>query len=72
VRLALLDSAGTEFPVGGVAAPVHRIYWLDRPPVDRAQRAALTKAFDEAAAYDDAARAVMSANVSHFQFVFRR
>jgi hypothetical protein len=57
VRLSLADSAGREFQVGGVAAPVHRIYWLDRPTLDRAQRSALTKAFDEAALYDDAARA---------------
>ena len=57
VRLTLVDSLGQSFPIGGVAAPMHRIYWLDRPPLDRAQRAALTKAFDEAALYDDAARA---------------
>ena len=57
VKLTLADSAGREFQVGGVTAPVHRIYWLDAPPLDRAQRAALTKAFDEAALYDDAARA---------------
>jgi hypothetical protein len=57
VRLTISDSAGREFPVGGVTAPVHRIYWLDNPPLDRVQRAALTRAFDEAALYDDAARA---------------
>jgi hypothetical protein len=57
VRLVLLDSAGHEFAVGGVNAPVHRIYWLDRPPLDGTQRQALSKAFDEAALYDDAARA---------------
>ena len=57
VRLVIVDSAGREFPIGGVTAPVHRIYWLDSPPLDRAQRSALSKAFDEAALYDDAARA---------------
>jgi hypothetical protein len=58
VRLAIVDSArGREFPIGGVSAPIHRIYWLDSPPIDRPQRAALTRAFDEAALYDDAARA---------------
>jgi hypothetical protein len=58
VRLVVVDSlGGREFIVGGVSAPVHRIYWLDRPPLDRPQRAALTRAFDEAALYDDAARA---------------
>jgi hypothetical protein len=58
VRLALIDSAGgREFPIGVISAPVHRIYWLDTPPIDRPQRAALTRAFDEAALYDEAARA---------------
>lgn len=57
VRMVLVDSGGREFSVGGVTAPVHRIYWLDDPPLDKRQRAALTKAFDEAALYEDAARA---------------
>jgi hypothetical protein len=35
---------------------VHRIYWLDNPRFDRTQRAALIKAFDEAATYDESAR----------------
>jgi hypothetical protein len=64
VRLVIADSAGREFAVGGVTAPVHRIYWLDRPPIDRAQRTALQKAFDEAALYDDAARASLDAHPS--------
>jgi len=57
VHLVLADSAGKEYQIGAVTAPVHRIYWLDRPPLDKVQRTALTKAFDEAALYDDAARA---------------
>ena len=56
VRLSLVDSTGREFPIGGVTAPVHRIYWLDRPPIDRDVRTALMKAFDEAALYDEDAR----------------
>ncbi len=56
VQLALVDSVGREFPIGGVTAPVHRIYWLDRPPVERAQRSALVRAFEEAALYDSDAR----------------
>lgn len=56
VRLVLVDTSGREFPIGGVTAPVHRIYWLDNPQFDRAQRSALIKAFDEAALYDEAAR----------------
>lgn len=72
VRLSLIDSAGRDFPVGGVAAPVHRIYWFDRPEIDRAQRAALTKAFDEAAAYDDAARAALGRRVTPFHLASHR
>jgi len=56
VRLVLQDSSGREFPIGGVTAPVHRIYWLDNPAFDRTQRTALIKAFDEAARYDEFAR----------------
>ena len=56
VRLVLVDSAGEEFQVGSVTPPVHRIYWLDRPPIDRVHRRALTRAFDEAALYDESAR----------------
>ena len=61
VQITLADSAGHEFPVGGVAAPVHRIYWLDRPAIDRSERMALTRAFDEAATYDDASKAQSAA-----------
>jgi hypothetical protein len=56
VRLALLDSAGREFSAGSLSAPVHRIYWLDDPPIDRVQRNALVRAFNEAAMYDESAR----------------
>jgi hypothetical protein len=56
VRLVLADSAGREFPVGRVSFPVHRVYWLDAPPISAEQRAALNRAFDEAALYDEAAR----------------
>jgi hypothetical protein len=72
-RLSLADSAGREFPIGPVNSPVHRIYWLDQPEITRVQRDALTKAFDEAALYDDAARA--SANAAsgvRYAWVVRR
>jgi hypothetical protein len=59
VSLSLVDSAGHEFPIGGVSPPVHRIYWLDRPALDRTQRSALSRAFDEAALYDEAARTAL-------------
>lgn len=75
VRLVLVDSARREFNVGGVTAPVHRIYWLDKPPLDKRQRTALTRAFDEAALYDDAARAeafIPSGSRSVFRLASRR
>ena len=59
VQLSIVDSTGHAFPVGGISSPVHRIYWLDRPPVDRTQRSALSRAFDEAASYGEAVRAAM-------------
>jgi hypothetical protein len=60
VRLSLVDSTGKEFPVGSLTAPIHRIYWLDTPPIDRVQRNALTRAFNEAAMYDETARTAHS------------
>jgi hypothetical protein len=53
VILSVADSAGREYEIGGVAAPVHRIYWLDRPEISRAERSALQRAFDEAEKYYD-------------------
>lgn len=56
-RLALVDSARREFPIVAVGAPVHRIDWLDRPPITDAERHALSRAFDAAATYDENAHA---------------
>ena len=61
VRLVLADSAGREFSIGRVSFPVHRVYWLDAPPISAEQRAALNRAFDEAALYDEAARTAIDA-----------
>jgi len=72
VRLVLVDSAGKEFPVGGVSAPVHRIYWLDRPNIDRATRTALSKAFDEAALYDEQARSALDSRAAAVVVASRR
>ena len=60
VRMVLVDSSGREFPVGAMTTPIHRIYWLDSPPIDRVQRNALTRAFNEAAMYDESARTAHS------------
>jgi hypothetical protein len=68
----LADSSAHEFQIGAVSAPVHRIYWIDNPPLDRAQRAALTRAFDEAAQYDAAARAVLRPPLSPARVALRR
>jgi hypothetical protein len=62
-RLTLTDSSGGETPIGPVSSPVHRIYWLDSPPISSDVRAALTKAFDEAALYDNAVRATTDASL---------
>ena len=59
-RAFLADSAGRRFPIGAVPAPARRIYWLDGTDVDSATRAALSKAFDEAALYSEDTRTAMS------------
>ncbi|HUO52836.1 MAG TPA: acyl-CoA thioesterase [Gemmatimonadaceae bacterium] len=59
-RVSLADSAGRRFPVGAVPAPARRIYWLDGTDVDSATRAALSRAFDEAALYSEDTRTAMS------------
>ncbi|HUF26466.1 MAG TPA: hypothetical protein VMM18_05730 [Gemmatimonadaceae bacterium] len=50
----VLSLRGTSLTwrLGVLAAPVHRIEWLDAPPIDSVQRAALSRAFDEAELYD--------------------
>ncbi|HVX41379.1 MAG TPA: hypothetical protein VHB25_17575 [Gemmatimonadaceae bacterium] len=55
-RLALVDSARHEWPITAVAAPLHRIDWLDDPPIGAAERHALSRAFDQAATYDENAQ----------------
>jgi len=73
VQIVIADSLGREFQVGAVTTPVHRIYWLDSPPITRAQRDALSRAFDEAALYDDAARAaVIGPSTSKYRLATRR
>lgn len=55
-RLLLRDSTSREWPIAQVPAPALRIFWLDKPSVDSTARRALSRAFDESAMYDDAAR----------------
>lgn len=53
-----LANASAEWPVRIVTAPVLHLFWLDRPPLDGAQRHALARAFDEASLYDETTRTV--------------
>lgn len=50
--LTLRDST-SEWRIGLVPTPVSRIEWLDEPAIDTVDRRALSRAFDEAALYDD-------------------
>ena len=56
----LLDSAGRAFPIATLPAPARRIFWLDHGAVDSATRAALARAFDEAALYSEDTRTAMT------------
>ena len=49
-----------EWPVAIVTAPLRRIYWLDHPAMSAADRAALSRAFTQAAAYDENARLALN------------
>jgi hypothetical protein len=72
VRLVLEDSAGREYPIGGVTAPVHRIYWLDDSRFDSTQRRALIKAFDEAALYDESVKTASRGTSATWAFAWNR
>jgi len=56
----LLDSARRSWPITHLPAPARRIFWLDGGAVDSATRAALTRAFDEAALYSEDTRTAMT------------
>ena len=60
-HVALADGRH-EWPVASVAAPVNRIFWLDRTPIDSAQRRGLVRAFSEASLYDETTRSVRDAH----------
>ena len=59
-RASIVDSTGRSFGLGTISAPARRIYWLDAPEVDSTTRAALIRAFDEAALYSEDARTAMT------------
>jgi hypothetical protein len=56
VTVILLDSAAHEWRAARVPDPVHRVLWLDRPPLDSVGRRALRRAFEEAALYSSDTR----------------
>ena len=57
VLVSLLDSHAHSWPL--VTVSEHpRVYWLDQPPIDSASRRALRRAFNSAAAYDEAVKYV--------------
>jgi hypothetical protein len=56
---ALVLRGGTrEWTVARVPSPVRQLWWLHAPPVDRATRRALARAFDESALYSEETRVV--------------
>lgn len=59
-RITLVDSAGREWPVARFPAPAWRVFWLDEG-IDSTALRALSRAFDEAALYDEEARTTMRA-----------
>lgn len=68
-QISIADSAKREWPVATVLAPLHRIDWLDHPPIGDDQRRALVRAFDQAAAYDHATRVATTPFAGKFHFV---
>jgi hypothetical protein len=65
-RIYLTDGRH-EWIVATVSAPIHRIDWLDAPPIDSTERRALGRAFDEAAAYDERVKVARSNSVQAFR-----
>jgi hypothetical protein len=55
-RVVLGDSTRREWSLGTMTGPLRRIDWLDRPSLGAAERRALSRAFDQAASYDERSR----------------
>jgi hypothetical protein len=69
-RVTLVDTAGREWPVARVPAPAWRVFPLDSG-VESRLREALSRAFDEAALYDEEARTASRAGAG-VQLAFAR
>ena len=52
-HLSIADSTRREWPLMAVGAPVHRVDWLDRPPISGSDRQALLRAFNAASMYGE-------------------
>jgi hypothetical protein len=52
----VLRGGSREWTVGRVPSPVRQLWWLHAPPLDRATRRALSRAFDESALYSEETR----------------
>ena len=61
-HLFLSDSSHREWLLGTALGPLGRLDWLDHPAPTDTERAALRRAFDQAARYDENARVAMSAS----------
>ena len=57
--VSIADSANHEWRLTAIAAPLHRIDWLDRPAISAAERRELNDAFNAAALYDEGARVAL-------------
>jgi hypothetical protein len=57
-RIVLRDRAGRSWPLAHVAGAVRGVHWLDGDAVPAGERAALARAFYDAALYDGQLRAV--------------
>jgi hypothetical protein len=55
-RVSIVDSLKHEFNIASIAGPIRRIDWLDDPSIAAVDRDALSRAFNQAARYDDATR----------------
>jgi hypothetical protein len=58
-NLSVADPSRREWPLGSIGAPVHRVDWLDRPPVNASDRQALVRAFNTASTYGEPSHVAM-------------
>jgi hypothetical protein len=69
-RVSISDGR-RERIIASMGTPIHRIDWLDSPPIDSIERRALARAFDQAAAYDERAKvARLTTPQAKFRFAY--